>query len=89
MWVIPRPWFLLRLVIEGTVMTMTLMIGLAGNDGANDNTKMEFSLGHLQVVHVFDSFDVSNEQVGMNFNSSSRLRKLSLILFEIQISHYP
>ena len=72
-------------------MTMTLMIGLAGNAGANDNTlsKMEFSLGHLQVVHVFDSFDVSNEQVGMNFNSSSRLRKLSLNLFEIQIPHYP
>ena len=71
-------------------MMVTMMFGDAGNDGANDNTlsKMEFSPSHLQIVHVFDSFDVSDKQVRMNFNGSGRLRKLSLKLFEKQICIY-
>ena len=72
-------------------MTVTMIIGLDGNAGANDNTlsKMEFSLDHLQVVQVFDSFDVSNKQVRVNFNGSGRLCRLPLIMFETQIPHYP
>ena len=73
-------------------MLVTMMTGNDGDDddGANDNTlsKMEFSPSHLQVVHVFDSFDVSDKQVRMNFNGSGRLRKLSLKLFEKQICIY-
>ena len=48
-------------------------------------SKTKFSPSHLQVVQVFDGFDVSNEQVRMNFNGSSRLWNL----FEIHIPYYP